>query len=172
MITDRYPGFVHHQLVELGYLKSAHGGAAESVAFNLQPRPTGQLLLGSSRQFDVADAEVDWKILRRMMERGFELMPGLRGLSVIRVWTGIRAATEDNQPFIGPVPGMPKVYMAAGHEGLGVDHGTRGRRVGRRGYRGPQAADSGGTLPAGACHGNGDQWLTRSQSRSTASECA
>src|SRR4051794_19660680 len=24
VITDRYPGFVHHQLVELGYLKSAH----------------------------------------------------------------------------------------------------------------------------------------------------
>src|SRR5262249_12697632 len=26
VITDRYPGFVRHQLVELGYLKSAHGG--------------------------------------------------------------------------------------------------------------------------------------------------
>src|SRR5207302_1694722 len=24
VITDRYPGAVHHQLVELGYLKSAH----------------------------------------------------------------------------------------------------------------------------------------------------
>ena len=23
VITDRYPGFVHHQLIELGYLKSA-----------------------------------------------------------------------------------------------------------------------------------------------------
>jgi D-hydroxyproline dehydrogenase subunit beta len=119
-ITDRYPGFVNHQLVELGYLKSAHGGATESVAFNLQPRPTGQLLLGSSRQFDLADQVVDWEILRRMMQRGFDLMPGLRDLSVIRVWTGVRAATEDNQPFIGPAPGIPKLYLAAGHEGLGA----------------------------------------------------
>jgi D-hydroxyproline dehydrogenase subunit beta len=120
VITDRYPGFVRHQLVELGYLKSAHGGATESVAFNLQPRPTGQLLLGSSRQFDVADSTVDWKILRRMMNRGIDLMPGLRDLQVIRVWTGVRSATDDNQPFIGPAPGMPGIYLAAGHEGLGA----------------------------------------------------
>ncbi|HEX8812362.1 MAG TPA: FAD-dependent oxidoreductase, partial [Terracidiphilus sp.] len=44
VITDRYPGYVRHQLVELGYLKSAHGSAVDSVAFNVQPRPTGQLL--------------------------------------------------------------------------------------------------------------------------------
>src|SRR5262249_3114634 len=46
VISDRYPGFVHHQLVELGYLKSAHSVTADSVAFNVQPRQTGQLLIG------------------------------------------------------------------------------------------------------------------------------
>ena len=29
VITDRYPGFVRHQLVELGYLKSAHSDFVE-----------------------------------------------------------------------------------------------------------------------------------------------
>ena len=33
LITDRYPDFLHHQLVELGYLKSAHKLEADSVAF-------------------------------------------------------------------------------------------------------------------------------------------
>ena len=42
IITDRYPGFIHHQLVELGYLKSAHKLTSDSVAFNVQPRRTGQ----------------------------------------------------------------------------------------------------------------------------------
>src|SRR5205823_944712 len=51
VITDRYPGFVHHQLVELGYLKSAHSLTGDSVAFNVQPRSTGQILIGSSRQY-------------------------------------------------------------------------------------------------------------------------
>src|SRR5262249_42903581 len=53
VITDRYPGMVRHQLVELGYLKSAHSLTSDSVAFNVQPRKTGQLLIGSSRQYDV-----------------------------------------------------------------------------------------------------------------------
>jgi glycine/D-amino acid oxidase-like deaminating enzyme len=52
VITDRYPNFLRHQLVELGYLKSAHSVTADSVAFNIQPRKTGQLLIGSSRQFE------------------------------------------------------------------------------------------------------------------------
>ncbi len=55
IITDRYPGFVRHQLVELGYLKSAHAVTADSVAFNVQPRKTGQVLIGSSRQFGAED---------------------------------------------------------------------------------------------------------------------
>ena len=59
VITDRHPGFVTHQLLELGYLKSAHGSDAASVAFNVQPRATGQLLIGSSRQYDVEDPAVD-----------------------------------------------------------------------------------------------------------------
>ena len=54
LITDRYPNFIHHQLVELGYIKSAHAADGDSVAFNLQPRPTGQVFIGSSRQFDVS----------------------------------------------------------------------------------------------------------------------
>lgn len=62
MITDRYPGMVTHQLLELKYLKSVHGSDRDSVAFNVQPRATGQLLVGSSRQYDVDSAEVDHAI--------------------------------------------------------------------------------------------------------------
>jgi glycine/D-amino acid oxidase-like deaminating enzyme len=119
-ITDRYPGFVRHELVELGYLKSAHGFAAESVACNIQPRITGQVLIGSSRQFGATHPEVDAPVLRRMLERAIEYVPALAGLSVIRTWTGFRAATDDKLPVIGPCPGRPGVYLATGHEGLGL----------------------------------------------------
>ena len=119
-ITDRYPGFVSHQLIELGYLKSAHGKDADSVAFNVQPRGTGQILLGSSRQFGSEDAEIDHNILKRMMTRAFEYMPRLKQLSGVRTWTGFRPATPDNLPYIGLIPGHKNVYAAAGHEGLGI----------------------------------------------------
>jgi len=120
VITERDPGFVHHQIVELGYLKSAHSGGKESVAFNIQPRITGQMLIGSSRQFDEETSAVDQHILNRMLERAFEYLPGLKHLSAIRVWTGHRAATPDKLPMIGPSVISDKIWLATGHEGLGI----------------------------------------------------
>ena len=125
-ITDRYPGFARHQLVELGYLKSAHSISADSVAFNIQPRRTGQMLIGSSRQYGDESAAVDARILRRMLERAQEYMPGLARLSAIRVWTGFRAATPDKLPLIGPAAG---VYVAAGFEGLGITNAPGAARL-------------------------------------------
>ncbi|MEZ5355633.1 MAG: FAD-dependent oxidoreductase [Bryobacteraceae bacterium] len=119
-ITDRYPDFVRHQLVELGYLKSAHGHDAESVAFNVQPRWTGQVLVGSSRQYDTETPEVEHRMLARMLGRAVEYMPRLAALSVIRTWTGFRAATPDSLPLIGPHPEIERVWLATGHEGLGI----------------------------------------------------
>lgn len=120
VITDRYPGFVRHQLVELGYLKSAHSFTSESVAFNVQPRKTGQMLLGSSRQFDRDSKVVDHTILGRMIARAEEFIPNLGRLSAIRTWTGFRAATPDKLPLIGPMPGYENLFLATGHEGLGI----------------------------------------------------
>jgi glycine/D-amino acid oxidase-like deaminating enzyme len=117
-ITDRYPGLVRHQLVELGYMTSAQGESNESVAFNVQPRPTGQLLIGSSRQYNVETTVIDPPILDRMLTRAFELLPILSDCNVIRTWTGFRASTPDKLPLIGHLRG--NLYLATGHEGLGV----------------------------------------------------
>lgn len=119
-ITDRYPGFVRRALIELGYLKSAHGHSTESVAFNAQPRKTGQVLIGSSRQYGATHSGVDAHMLGRMLARAIEYMPGLAEISVIRTWAGFRAATEDKLPLVGGCPGRRNVYLATGHEGLGI----------------------------------------------------
>jgi glycine/D-amino acid oxidase-like deaminating enzyme len=119
-ITERYPGFARHQLIELAYIKNAHGSAADSVSFNLQPRPTGQLLIGSSRQYGRVDTRVEPEMLRRVLARGVEYMPGLGALKIIRAWTGHRPATPDGLPIIGAHPAMEGVYFATGHEGMGL----------------------------------------------------
>ncbi|HWE62015.1 MAG TPA: FAD-dependent oxidoreductase, partial [Chloroflexota bacterium] len=119
-ITDRYPGVLRHQLVELGYVKSAHATSGDSVAFNVQPRATGQLLIGSSRQLDTRSTEIDFSLLARMVARALEYLPHLCQLSCIRVWTGLRAATADGLPLIGPHPERAGVWLATGHEGLGI----------------------------------------------------
>lgn len=117
-ITDRYPGRVKHQVIELGYLQSAHGESNESVAFNVQPRPTGQLLIGSSRQYDVETSQIDPPILSRMLHRAFHYMPALAECSIVRTWTGFRASTPDKLPLIGQY--RDNLDLATGHEGLGV----------------------------------------------------
>lgn len=126
LITDRYPGMVRHQILELGYIKSAHNTSGTSVAFNVQPRPTGQLLIGSSRQFDSVDPAVEPAILGRMLARAAEYLPGLTSLQAVRAWTGFRPATHDGLPLIGPAAHLapagchPSTWLATGHEGLGV----------------------------------------------------
>ncbi|KQW87515.1 D-amino acid oxidase [Massilia sp. Root418] len=119
-ITDRYPGFIRHQLVELGYIKSAHAASGDSVAFNLQPRPTGQILIGSSRQFGTTDLAVDHAMMARMLRHAAAFTPALAGMNVLRCWTGLRAASPDGLPIIGPHPARPGLWLATGHEGLGI----------------------------------------------------
>ncbi len=120
VVTDRYPDLVRHQLVELGYAASAHASSGgDSVAMNVQPRPTGQLVIGSSRQF-TDDTTVDLAIVDVMLRRAFGYLPGLRRLQALRVWFGFRPASRDGRPFIGRWPGHPGVWLATGHEGLGI----------------------------------------------------
>lgn len=132
LITDRYPDFLHHQLVELGYLKSAHKLDTDSVAFNIQPRRTGQLLIGSSRQYSSENPRSEAAILTQMLERAQSYMPELAQISGLRVWTGFRAATPDKLPLIGPAEGLSDdrtLWIAAGFEGLGITNAPGAARL-------------------------------------------
>lgn len=119
-ITDRYPRAINHQLVELAYSQQAHAATRASVAFNVQPRPTGQILIGSSRQLDDMSAGLDNDLLGRMLRRATDFLPELAHMTAIRAWTGLRAATADGLPLIGAWPGHPGLWLALGHEGHGV----------------------------------------------------
>jgi glycine/D-amino acid oxidase-like deaminating enzyme len=120
VITERHPGFCRHQVVELGYLASAHVMTNESVAFNVQPRSTGQVLIGSSRELVGWEGSVNRRVLARMIERACAFMPALADLTAVRAWTGFRPATPDKLPLIGRWPEVPGLWIAAGHEGLGI----------------------------------------------------
>ncbi|TBU92718.1 NAD(P)/FAD-dependent oxidoreductase [Phytopseudomonas dryadis] len=120
LITDRYPQRVTHTITELGYVTSVHNASGPSVACNIQPRPTGQLFIGTSRQFDTDDPQVEGWLLAKMLKRAVDYAPGLAQLNGIRAWAGFRAATPDGMPLIGEHPQQPGLWLAVGHEGLGV----------------------------------------------------
>jgi glycine/D-amino acid oxidase-like deaminating enzyme len=118
VVTERGGLRVRHQLVELGYLASARALGSASVAFNVQPRPTGQLLVGSSRELAGWNSEVDRALCARMLRRACAYLPGLAASRAIRAWAGFRPATPDHLPFVGRW--QERLWVAAGHEGLGI----------------------------------------------------
>jgi glycine/D-amino acid oxidase-like deaminating enzyme len=120
LITDRYPGLCNSQLVELGYLHSAHSMDGSSVAFNVQPRATGQMLIGSSRELVGRDPRINHALLRAMVRRAIEFVPALASCAAVRAWTGFRPATPDSLPLIGRWHPVERLWIAAGHEGLGI----------------------------------------------------
>ena len=83
-------------------------------------RPTGQLLIGSSRQFDSTDKAIDIALVARMLAHAVQFVPQLAQLKALRCWTGFRAASPDGLPLIGPHPSRSNIWLATGHEGLGI----------------------------------------------------
>ena len=53
-----------------------------------------------------------------MLARASEFIPSLRRLTALRAWTGLRPATADGLPLVGEW--QKGLFVAAGHEGLGV----------------------------------------------------
>ncbi|HET9065482.1 MAG TPA: FAD-dependent oxidoreductase [Gemmatimonadales bacterium] len=120
VITDRTPVRVRHQLIELGYLDTAHSLGGASIAFNVQPRRTGQLLIGSSRELVGFDPAINRELVGRMLSRAVAFVPGIARVPASRTWIGFRPATPDALPLIGPWPALPGTWIATGHEGLGI----------------------------------------------------
>lgn len=120
LITDRYPGRLRHQVVSMNYGQAAAGADALAVAANVQPRPTGQWLVGSCRQDGQRDTSLDPAVLRAVLRSAIELLPCLAEMNIVRGWAGMRPASPDGKPLIGRHPGRNGVWLNVGHEGLGV----------------------------------------------------
>lgn len=120
VVADPGPKFARHQVAELAYVTSTHAGEGDSVAFNVRQNRTGELLVGSSRQYGVEDPQIEPGVVERMLARAVEFMPGLQKARRLRAWTGFRAGTPDGLPLIGLCPGFTRVYAGTGHEGLGA----------------------------------------------------
>ena len=87
-----------------------------------------------------------------MIDRAHGYMPGLEQLSVLRVWTGFRAATADKLPLIGPAAGLSEdrsLWLAAGFEGLGITNAPGAARLLMDAMLGRESAiNAGPYLPA------------------------
>lgn len=130
LVTEPLPGFVRHYLTEAEYEVAAHFFTATEMtpdgprpgdsrtAAVLQPLPSGQILIGSSREFG-ADREVDRGRLCEIARRAIRLVPGLAARRIIRTYAGLRPWTPDGRPLVGPTRMIEGLSLATGHAGEG-----------------------------------------------------
>jgi sarcosine oxidase subunit beta len=87
---------------------------------SIEQTESGNLLLGSTREFVGFDKRTTPAGLRRIAAGTTRIIPALTSLPVIRSFAGLRPYTPDGLPILGPVDGVPGFFMAAGHEGDGI----------------------------------------------------
>ncbi|HEV7282556.1 MAG TPA: glycine oxidase ThiO [Pirellulaceae bacterium] len=90
------------------------------------PRDDGLLLVGATEEevgFGKANTAEGVAELRRFAER---TLPALADREPLKTWAGLRPATFDGLPYLGRVPGLENLYVAAGHfrAGLTLSPGT------------------------------------------------
>ncbi|MFZ1024492.1 MAG: FAD-dependent oxidoreductase [Thermoplasmata archaeon] len=119
-LTAPKPGYVRHQLSGVDYQASARPDASDSIAFSFQPRVSGRYLIGATRQYVGDSIEVDPRIIEGLLDKARHYLPDLPGLPIERTWAGLRPATPDPVPIIGPAPGRSELIFATGHEGIGI----------------------------------------------------
>jgi glycine oxidase len=55
-----------------------------------------------------------------LLELGLRLVPRLAGAALEKTWAGLRPGSPDGLPFMGPVPRIENLYVAAGHFRAGI----------------------------------------------------
>lgn len=92
----------------------------------LVPRDDGYVLAGSTEEEAGFDKSTTAEAIAELTSFATDLVPALRRGTVERTWAGLRPASYDGFPYIGRLPGLDNVFVAAGHfrSGLQLSTGT------------------------------------------------
>ncbi|MFD0311490.1 glycine oxidase ThiO [Streptomyces sp. NPDC127119] len=85
----------------------------------LIPRTDGELVVGSTYEERGYDETVTAEGTHDLLTRAAEIVPGVGALRFAEMSAGLRPASPDELPVIGPST-VPDVYLAAGHFRMGV----------------------------------------------------
>jgi glycine oxidase len=84
------------------------------------PRADGRLTLGVTVEEAGYDSRVTLAGLRRILEQTSALVPAIGPLPLVRAWAGLRPATPDGWPFMGPLPPLRNCWVCTGHYRKGI----------------------------------------------------
>jgi glycine oxidase len=92
----------------------------------LVPRPDGRILIGSTEERAGFDKRNTAGAVAELIRFGCQVVPKLADARYERAWAGLRPGSPDGRPYLGRVPGMENLFVAAGHfrAGLQLSPGT------------------------------------------------
>jgi glycine oxidase len=86
----------------------------------LIPRRDGRLLAGSIFEDAGFNKSVTLGGMQHILRAAQEMVPSLAEIPFREAWAGLRPATDDLLPVIGPSPSVPNVFYACGHFRSGI----------------------------------------------------
>jgi glycine oxidase len=89
-------------------------------ALYVVPRGDGRYVLGATVEERGFDTAVTAGALFELLRDATELLPGLSELVIDELTAGLRPATPDNAPALGPAAGVSGLHWAVGHYRHGV----------------------------------------------------
>ena len=86
----------------------------------LVPRPDGRVLIGSTEEDAGFEKQTTAAAIAGLLEFACALVPGLAHAPLERCWAGLRPGSPDGLPFLGRVPDLDNLFVAAGHYRAGI----------------------------------------------------
>lgn len=100
------------------------------VSFYFREEGPG-ILMGRSDQDEPSsfNTNVDWDFLTKVTETAVLRASVLEKAQIRRGWGGLYTISPDNNPIIGPLPGVEGFFCASGFSGHGFQHGPPAGRI-------------------------------------------
>lgn len=93
----------------LRYLKQVRSGSF-----------AGRFYIGSTSEFRGFDRSSTPEALTALTNYPAEIVPALAHVRLLRAWAGLRPRSKDGKFKIGRVPGTSHLYVATGHDSIGI----------------------------------------------------
>ena len=84
------------------------------------PRLDGNILVASTREEGRTDETVTAEGVATLISGAVKSFPMLADAAFVGGRAGVRPATPDGRPIIGPVPGVDGLTVATGHDAVGI----------------------------------------------------
>ncbi len=113
-----YP--IRGQILCFDGVRPLAGPSIFSLHGYLVPRRDGRLLAGSTMEDVGYDKRVTLEGISQISRSACKMMPSLKSLAFREAWAGLRPATKDFLPVLGPSPSLSNFFYATGHFRSGI----------------------------------------------------